>query len=780
MGYPTFKSFGAIPQSNPYTGVPFKEGKVIERQPLLPKHLVEATLAGLPESLAAFAPDLEALEKVRADAREKGLPLAVLFTSKSKAPPLFRAVAAELRGRAAFVAASSSDAAVAESLFGSSEADKKAPALFVETLASEGEGEGKGAEKAKREAKKAKASSSSSSSSSTSAARIRHAGPLTSEAMTLFLLPHALSAVEAEGSDDGSSASSSSSSSAFADDDRATPKVVEIISDEASLDEVLSRPSATLLAFFDSKGGGEQGAACSKELEAFNAAAVELGPLARAAAVDVHVSTPGKKKGDSTLPASAVEQFLQKPGGGPVDGAAFAQRPCDLQVVGVPAGNDKGEPDEWTLLKAPSSGENKEKKETKASSGEEKKEKKEKKKETASASASPPWASSRALSRFITATFPPAAMPVESEQAMAALMTPPDAPPRAPGSTAPPKLRPVVLLFSDKDTVPPLMHALAVNFGPLGFGVGVVPAAAEGMRKQFRVEKVPSLALAYMPPPEMLKKKSGGGGGGSPPPQQQEGALAVQGYRGPIRYALLDSWLRMAAPHVGVELPEDATASAAAGLLRGGGGGGSSAKKSVDDSALPELRQALNPGDLAKICPPESKTLCVVVGLRGGADPRKTRDAEALLAARRVAAAWSGQPLSFCAVDASKSTGGSGRAALSALGVDPDEAPTAEVYSPAKLRSIPMPSSEADGAPQRLSEKSLNALLDSVFTGRAVTRPVGSRPEIEKEAVGGGGDSDDDDDDNEKTSSSSAKTIDVEAALKKSLRKESTGSHEEL
>ena len=88
MGYPTFKSFGAIPQSNPYTGVPFKEGKVIERQPLLPKHLVEATLAGLPESLAAFAPDLEALEKVRADAREKGLPLAVLFTSKSKAPPL--------------------------------------------------------------------------------------------------------------------------------------------------------------------------------------------------------------------------------------------------------------------------------------------------------------------------------------------------------------------------------------------------------------------------------------------------------------------------------------------------------------------------------------------------------------------------------------------------------------------------------------------------------------------------------------------------------------------
>lgn len=524
-----------------------------------------------------------------------------------------------------------------------------------------------------------------------------------------------------------------------------------MVSDEASLEEVLSRPSATLLAFYDSKGEGPR--ACSKDLEAFNAAAVELGPLARAAAVDVHVSSKkeDKKKGFSFLPASAIEQFLQKPGGGPVDGAAFAQRPCDLQVVGVPAGSgDKGEPDEWTLLKA-----EKKKKGSNAAAA------------AAASSQQQPWASSRALSRFITATFPPAALPVESEQAMAALMAPPDAPPRAPGSTAapPPKLRPVVLLFSDKDTIPPLMHALAVNFGPLGFGVGVVPARAEAMRSQFRVEKMPSLALAYMPTPEMLKKQSKGSK--EVPPQQA--SLAVQGYRGPIRYALLDSWLRMAAPHVGVELPADATASAAAGLLRGGGGGAK--KNAADNSALPELRQASKPGDLAKICPPESKTLCVVVGLRGGADPEKTRDAEALLAARRVAAAWSGQPLSFCAVDASK-TGGSGRAALSALGVDPDDAPTAAVYSPAKLRSIPMPSKGADGAPQGLSEKSLNALLDSVFTGRAVTRPVASPPEIEREAARGDADEDDENDDEE--------TIDVEAALKKSLKKESTGSHEEL
>ena len=739
VGYPTFKAFGAIPQSNPYTGVPFKEAKGVDKQPLSPKHLIEATLAGLPESLVAFAPDLKSLEAARAEAKGKNLPLAVLFTSKSKAPPLFRAVAAELLGRAAFVAASSGDDAVAESLFGSNSGEKKAPALFVETLP-EGEKEEGEAKRGKKTPKKAEASSSPSSSP----ARIRHAGSLTADAMASFLLPHAVSAVEAEGSDEATSSSSSSYASATADDDRATPKVVETISDEASLDEVMSRNSATLLAFYDSKGKKD---ACLVELEAFNSAAVELGPLARAAAVDAHLPLSSEKKNDKALlPASAVEQFLQKPGGGPVDGASLAERPCDLQVVGVPAGGEKGEPDEWSVLKAEKS------KDTASTAA------------TAASAASRPWASSRALSRFITATFPPAAVPVESEQAMAAMMTPPDAPPRTPGSTAPPKLRPVVLLFSDKGTIPPLMHALATNFGPLGFGVGVVPATAEGMRKQFRVEKVPSLVLAYMPPPEMTAKKAQGA-----PPQ---GSLAVQGYRGPIRYALLDSWLRMAAPHVGVELPADATASAAAGLLQGAG-----AKKSVDDSALPEIKQASKPGDLAKICPPESKTLCVVVGLRGGADPKKTRDAEALLATRRVAAAWSGQPLSFCAVDAS-SKSGNGRAALSSLGVDPDDAPTAAIYSPAKLRSIPMPEG-ADGEPQKLSEKSLNLLLDSVFTGRAQTRPVVSRPEIDEEVSAAPAADGDDDDDNEKTSSST-NTIDVEAALKKSLKKESTGSREEL
>lgn len=740
VGYPTFKAFGAIPQSNPYTGVPFKEGKVIEKQPLLPKHLVEATLAGLPESLVTFAPDLKALEAARTGAKEKALPLAVLFTSKAKAPPLFRAVAAELQGRAAFVAASSKEEAVAESLFGENEEEKKAPALFVETLPSEDE-EDKVKGKKKTKAKKAKTSASSSST------RLRHAGPLTFDAMKMFLLPHAVSAVEAEGSD-GSGTSSASAS----DDDRATPKVVETISDEAALEGVLSRASATLLAFFDSQGKEK---ACSAALEAFNAAAVELGPLSRAAAVDVFSS----KKTKSSLPAAAVEQFLQKPGGGPVDGAAFSAKPCDLQIVGVPAGNDKGEPDEWSVL-LKSEKQQKEDKKTKDQ---------------------PSWASSRALSRFITATFPPTAMPVESEQAMAAMMTPPDAPPRTPGSTAPVKLRPVALLFSDKNTIPPLMHALATNFGPLGFGVGVVPASAEAMRKQFRVEKVPSLVLAYMPPPEMTKGQKKG-------QDLPQGSLAVQGYRGPIKYALLDSWLRMAAPHVGVDLPEDATASAAAGLLRGvgvgvGGGRNDDKRKTVDDSSLPEIEQALLPGDLAKICPPDSKVLCVVVGLRGGGDPKRTRDAEALLAAKRVAARWSEQPLAFVAVDASSSSSaskaggsGSGRAALSSLGVDPDDAPTAAIYSPSKLRSIPLPAEGKDGEPQKLDERSLNLLLDSVFTGRAVTRPVASRPEIEK-AAAVGDDADDDDEDNE---SFSAPKIDVEAALKKSLKKDSTGSREEL
>ena len=768
MGYPTFRTFGAIPKDNPYTGVPFKEARSVDEQPLLARHLVEATLAGLPESLVSFAPDMNALEAARAEARGRGLPLAVLFTSKRKAPPLFRAVAAELLGRAAFVAASSGDAAVAESLFGSGAEERKAPALFVETLPSEekeADGEARGStgnEGNEATKKSAKASSSASPSSSSSPSRIRHAGPLTADAMVLFLLPHAVSAVEAEGSDEASSSSSFSSP-----DDRATPKVVEVISDEASLEAVLSRPSATLLAFFDSHG---QRDACSAELEAFNSAAVELGPLARAAAVDVHLPPSTSKKNEkSLLPASAVEQFLQKPGGGPVDGAAFVEAPCDLQVVGVPAGGDKGEPDEWSLLstkKAPPGGGGK------------------RKAAPASAADARPWASPRDLSRFITATFPPAAMPVESEQAMAAMMTPPDAPPRAPGSTAPPRLRPVALLFSDKDgAIPPLMHALATNFGPLGFGVGVVPASAEGMRKQFRVDKVPSLVLAYMPPPEMAKTASDPK---KKPQQPQQGSLAVQGYRGPIRYALLDAWLRMAAPHVGVELPADATASAAAGLLRGGGGGlgAGGEKKPVDDGALPEIEQASKPGDLARICPPGSKALCVVVGLRGGSDPGKTRDAAALLATKRVAAAWSGQPLVFCAVDAAAPSGagggGGGRAALSSLGVDPDAAPTAVVYSPAKLRSIPMPEG-ADGEPQKLSEKSLNLLLDSVFTGRAVTIPVASRPEIEEEVAAGGGGGDDDDDDDEKTSSSSStKTIDVEATLKKSLRKESTGSREEL
>lgn len=749
VGYPTFKSFGAIPQNNPYNpGVPFKDSKVIDKQPLLPKHLVEATLAGLPESLVMFVSDLKALEAARATAKEQNLPVAVLFTSKAKAPPLFRAVAAELRGRVSFVAASSSDDAVAESLFGQNADEKKAPALFVEPLSSEREEEGKATKKGtKEEEKKGRPPSSS--------ARIRHAGPLTVEAMKLFLLPHAVSAVEAEGSE----ADGAASSSTAAADDRATPRVVELVSDEAALDDILSRPAATLLAFYDAKGKEK---ACNAELEAFNSAAVELGPLARAAAIDVSLSPSSKtskpskvdRKASSPLPASAVEQFLQKPGGGPVDGAAFAEKPCDLQIVGVPAGNDKGEPDEWAVLKK---------------SDERKKGEKD----------IQPWASSRSLSRFITATFPHAAMPVESEQALAAMMTPPDAPPRTPGSaTTPPRLRPVALLFSDKNSIPPLMHALATNFGPLGFGVGVVPASAEAMRKQFRVEKVPSLALAYMPPPEMTAAAASKKTSSNVP----QGSLAVQGYRGPIKYALLDSWLRMAAPHVGVDLPPEATASAAAGLLRGGGVVGSAGKKSpLDDRALPEIKQALKPGDLAKICPPESKTLCVVVGLRGGSDPKRTRDPEALLAAKRVAAAWSEQPLTFVAVDASSSKrggGGNGRAALSSLGVDPDEAPTAAVYSPAKLRSIPMP--DVGGEPQGLSEKSLNSLLDSVFTGRAVTRPVGSRPEVEAGEVGASSPDDDDDSDDDE-SASSAPTVDVEAALKKSLKRESSaGSHEEL
>jgi hypothetical protein len=343
---------------------------------------------------------------------------------------------------------------------------------------------------------------------------------------------------------------------------------------------------------------------------------------------------------------------------------------CALRLVGAPAGDDKPDPDEW-----------------------------------------PVWTGAaddgRGLQKFAFTLFPAAAVPVSTPAALAALAAAPDgAAPRAVG-----------LLFSEGGaTPPPLLNALAWHLKDVGYVFGSVPSNdAADLIAHFKVgPKFPTFALAFTPPADMRAKLEAAGGEGKGTPAG--GGLAVQPFGGPLRFVLLHAWLRVAAPQIG--------------LVKGGAGGaagsGASSRGLADPAAPPvAVPRLAAQTDLAALCPPSRRALCVLASLDDTSAAGKT----ALTELASVAGAWAHQPVAFGYVDAA--THGAALAAAGAHGVSP-ATPTALVYSPAKGRGVPLQAGEP------LTAASLGALLEAVFAGAARTHAIETLPDLDAAAAGSG------------------------------------------
>jgi hypothetical protein len=321
---------------------------------------------------------------------------------------------------------------------------------------------------------------------------------------------------------------------------------------------------------------------------------------------------------------------------------------CTLRIVGAPAG-DRGDPDEWPAFAG------------NVSDG-------------------------KALQRWAFSLFPEAAATVASAAALGALAA-------HPATGAP---RPVALLVSPHDSTPPLMHALAWHVRGVGYGVGAVPTtlADADLLAQLRVPTTKStLLLAFVPPPDVaakLAKEQGAPKGGG---------MAVQPFAGPLKFVVLDAWLRLAAPKVGLGDAGDDAASTTRSL--------------ADPTAAPvAIPRVGGQAALEALCPPSSRTLCVLAPL----NPATPAGTAALDGLSEAAGAWGAQPVAFGWVGAA-----AGAALAAALGSD--EAPTALVFSPAKARGIAL-----EGP---LTGEALSRLLDGVFSGAARAAPLVRAPRLD-------------------------------------------------
>ncbi|BDA46353.1 probable protein disulfide-isomerase DDB_G0275025 [Coccomyxa sp. Obi] len=248
---------------------------------------------------------------------------------------------------------------------------------------------------------------------------------------------------------------------------------------------------------------------------------------------------------------------------------------------------------------------------------------------------------------------------------------------------------PCVILFTDKDTTPPVFAALSVNLRKYRYKFADAHSSDTALMSQFNIKKVPTMVIVHMKP-------------GEEEAAAKEGKLGLQQYPGPLKYPYMHSFLATFAGMLGAAPP--------------GGDGEPSFMDVIGDaqaaSAPIEVPQAATNADLRARCIDQSG-LCVLALLDAN-DPNFEKQ---LGIVRGVGGRWKKQPLHFSWVDAARQ----GRF-LSAFGLSTSDIPTVVTFSPKKLRGA-----QLTGA---YSMEGIHQLLDGLFSGKIHSSPFQELPEL--------------------------------------------------
>lgn len=238
-------------------------------------------------------------------------------------------------------------------------------------------------------------------------------------------------------------------------------------------------------------------------------------------------------------------------------------------------------------------------------------------------------------------------------------------------------MAPKVLLFTNKDDIPGLYKALAINFRSAGLSFGWVPTNShhsKRVQKEIKPPKVPFLAVLLAVPQKADEQ------GGVP--------LSIQPYQGQYTYKAMAAWLEQLLKLVKAM----------------------SGEKDEGSDATVEVAEVADDKSFEETCKVESG-ICIISLV----EPTQQESHVSTLS--KVAGGRVGQPLAFMFVVATAQP-----QLLSAYNVLRSDLPTVVALSRRKMRYATMTAS--------YTAEDINNFIDSVLSGRTKTLPLHSLPPI--------------------------------------------------
>lgn len=247
-----------------------------------------------------------------------------------------------------------------------------------------------------------------------------------------------------------------------------------------------------------------------------------------------------------------------------------------------------------------------------------------------------------------------------------------------------------VLLFTNKDTTPPIFAALAANIQRElpSTAFAIVHQRESEILSDFKVTAVPKLQLAWT---EESEKKDEAG--------QPLVTARLQPYQGPLKYDRMAEFVRMMSSMISTAAAE------AAG------------SRDADVAATAFAQEAKSTADLQRMCPPTT-SLCVV----GLLNPGMGDHPERIASLRVLSLKWTSQ-VAFLWLDVRQQPD-----VLKAFGATAGDAPTAVILATRKLRFVLLEGGMDSNA------QSLDALVAAALAGELNTKALQELPQLSEAA----------------------------------------------
>lgn len=300
----------------------------------------------------------------------------------------------------------------------------------------------------------------------------------------------------------------------------------------------------------------------------------------------------------------------------------------------------------------------------------------------------------KALQKWVTQDLPLLTQEVEGQDYRRFLTSPPE-------GEEPDYKKPLLkmLLFTDKEEVPGVYKALALNHKDQGLSFGWIKSSRPANReviKEFKISKIPSLILLRLVPNGPPSKEDG-----------KEGSYGVQPlpYNGPIKYNAMAAWVKSVVTALGPKSKES-DAEAAARLV----------PQVTDDASLNE--HCFGKGGICVL-----GLLSSSPGATSSSSSSSPRDEKIIKALGSVALGKEGQPFSFTWIDAGKF-----RSVASAFGVSrASDLPSVVALSSKKMRYALLPL--ASSASSDLAGE-VGTFIDGVLSGKIRTDLLQEAPKV--------------------------------------------------